>query len=137
MLELRDAGIKLLAIGTLLALTSGCSNTISTASNYQQPNNIIGLATNIVKHNYYSLDNEAYNKHQACISTSLQMSSFGNKCDWSTNTVRGQVMVADMYQAGSRICKVLRTSIKDSRGKTFQKTEKACGAGENWQFISS
>jgi len=135
MLELKGAATKLLAIGTLLILTSGCSNTISTADNYHQPRSVIGLATNIFKHNYYSLDKEADNRHQACINTSLQMSSFGNKCDWSTRTVRGQVMVADIYRAGSRTCKVLRISIKDSSGKTFQATETACGSGNNWKFV--
>jgi surface antigen len=135
MFELKGAAIRLLATGTLLALISGCSgHTMSTASTYKRPESAIGIATNLFKHNYYKLDNEAYGKHQACVSTSLQMSAYGNKCDWSTNTTRGQVMVADVYQAGSRICKTLRTSVKDQYGKTFQKTETACGSGNNWTF---
>jgi surface antigen len=130
------AAIKLLAIGTLLVLTSACSTTtISTADNYQRPKSAMGVVYNVFKHEYHKLDQESFDKHQACISTSLTGSNYGNKCDWSTNSARGQVMVADMYRAGSKTCKTLRTSVIDNRGKTFSMTQTACGDGNNWRFI--
>ena len=45
------------------------------------------------------------------------------------------LMVADMYRAGSRTCKTLRTSVMDKYGKSFAMTQKACGNGNNWRFI--
>jgi len=130
------AAIKLLAIGTLLVLTSACSTTtISTADNYQRPKSAMGVVYNVFKHEYHKLDQESFDKHQACISTSLTGSNYGNRCDWSTNSARGQVMVADMYRAGSKTCKTLRTSVLDTYGKSFAMTQKACGDGNNWRFI--
>jgi surface antigen len=136
MLGKSDVAIKLLAIGMLLALTSACSTTtISTADSYQRPTNAMGIVYNAFKHNYYKLDQASFDKHQACISNSLIYSSYGNRCDWSTNTARGQVMVADMYRAGSRTCKTLRTSVLDTYGKSFAMNQTACGDGNNWRFI--
>lgn len=136
MFDKKDVGIKLLVIGTLLALTSGCSSTtISTADGYQRPTNAMGIVHNLFKHEYHKLDKQSYNKHQACLATSLYNSGYGNKCDWSTNTAKGQVMVADMYQAGSNTCKLLRSSIKDTKGGIFTMTQRACGSGNNWHFI--
>jgi len=136
MLGLNVAAIKLLAIGTLLALTSGCaSHTISTADNYHPPKTLFGLVANIGKFHWHKLDDEAYSRHQACITTSLHYSSFGDKCNWSTSGTRGMVQVADLYLAGSRVCKVLRTSIIDTDGKTYANTQRACGSGDNWKFI--
>jgi hypothetical protein len=136
MFGLKDAVTKLLATGILLALISGCaSNTISTADSYQSPKNIFGVVYNISKYKRYSLDDEAASKHQACITTALYYSAFGDKCDWSTRKVRGTVQVADMSLNGSRVCKVIRTSIKDTSGKTFAITQRACGTGNNWKFI--
>ena len=136
MLDKKDAVIKSLGIGILLALISGCSSTtISTADGYQQPTTAIGVVHNIFRHEYHKLDKESYNKHQACLATSLYNSSYGNRCDWSTNTARGQVMVADMYRAGSNTCKLLRSSIRDTNGGTFTMTQRACGSGNNWRFI--
>jgi surface antigen len=136
MLDRKDAVIKSLGIGILLALISGCSSTtISTADGYQKPTTAIGVVYNIFKHEYHKLDKESYNKHQACLATSLYNSNYGNRCDWSTNTARGQVMVADMYRAGSKTCKTLRSSIIDTNGQTFTMNQKACGSGNNWRFI--
>lgn len=138
MLGLNAAAIKLLAIGTLLALTSGCaSHSISTADNYQKPKTLFGLAANIGKYHWYALDSEQYSRHQACVVTSLHYSAFGDKCDWSSGGTRGMVQVADVYLAGSRVCKVLRTSIRDKKGKTYTNTQRACGSGDNWKFIES
>ena len=121
MLDRKDVVIKLLGIGILLALISGCSSTtISTADGYQRPTTAIGVVHNIFKHEYHKLDKESYNKH---------------RCDWSTDTARGQVMVADMYRAGSNTCKLLRSSIKDTNGGTFTTSQRACGSGNNWRFI--
>ena len=127
---------KLLAIGMLSALTSACSTTtISTADNYRSPSTAMEVVYNVFKHERYKLDQASFDKHQACISTSLTGSNYGNRCDWSTRRARGQVMVADMYRAGSRTCKTLRSSIVDSYGKTFSMTQTACGNGNNWRFI--
>jgi len=136
MFGLRDAAIKLLVIGTSLVLISGCSSAPSTADNYQRPKTIFGMVANIGKYHWYSLDDEQNSKHQACIVTSLHYSKFGDKCDWSAGGTRGTVQVADLYITGSRVCKVLRTSLKDSNGKTYQNTQRACGSGDNWKFIS-
>jgi len=138
MLGLKGVLTKLLVTGTSLVLISGCStNTISTADNYKEPKSLIGLIFNLGKYHWYSLDDEAMSKHQSCVTTSLNYSSFGRECHWSTQTVKGIVTVADVYQAGGRICKVLRTSIKDTSDKTFVNTQRACGNGNNWKFIRS
>lgn len=129
---------KLLVIGTSLVLISGCASSgISTADNYQQPKTLFGLVANIGKYKWYELDDEAYSRHQACITTSLYHSSYGDKCTWSSGGTRGIVQVADFYLAGSQACKVLRTSLIDDSGKTYTNTQRACGSGDNWKFIGS
>jgi len=138
MLQQIFVAMRLPAIGMLLAvmLVSGCSS-ISTHTTYQQPRSALGVIINLAKHDFYSIDDDAMQEYQVCVTTSLKYSMFGDKCSWDTPKVRGIVAVADVYQTGSQTCKVLRSSFLDTNKKTFARTELACGEGNNWKFIRS
>ena len=138
---------KLVALGSLLTLSfliSGCGahspyyGEMSTAKSYTAPTSAITIATNMLKHNAYSVPREGRYKHENCVYFALDNLDIGQNCEWATPSAIGNVQVIQHYPAGSGYCTVLLNSVyykKDTRA--WRDTACTDNTGKNWKFIKS
>lgn len=137
--------INLPVLGFLLTLTfliSGCSSTsyygeMSTAKNYNTPQNVIGVMYNLGKHNAYSVPVEGRKKHESCVYFALDNLNTGEECTWATRHALGHVQVMAHYPAGSGYCTVLLNSVRyNGSNKTWKDTACTAGTTNNWRFVT-
>ena len=139
--------INLRASGFLLILTlviSGCAThepyygQMSTASNYNQPKSVVGVITNLAKHNAYSVPYEGRQKHENCVYFALDNLNLGEECEWATRSAIGHVQVMSHQPVGSGYCTTLLNSVLyKGESKTWKETACVSGTGNNWKFIGT